>query len=125
MIRRGRGINHNHTPYRSQFEPIPTLRETIDLCLQLKLRLFLDVKATDYRVVDTILQLYKAIPDLYRHVVVCSFHPEIIWQVDRVFNSIHSLIVQVKCGDSRIICGHTWRRWELTYSDADGIIPRS
>jgi len=90
--------------------PIPTLDQTVEFCIDKKLKLFFDVKAPDQRAVDVLTKLYKKHPWLYDNAAVCSFYPWLVYQVKRV--------------DRNIITAHTWRRWSLSYSNTEQTIPR-
>jgi len=54
--------------------------------------------------------MYEKYPWLYENAVVCSFYP---W-----------LVYQMKRADPRVMTGHTWRRWALTYVDCENTVPR-
>jgi len=90
--------------------PIPTLNETVEYCMEKKLKIFFDVKAPDHRAVATLTNLYKKNPWLYENAAVCSFYP---W-----------LVYQIKRADNKIITAHTWRRWVVSYVDIESTIPR-
>lgn len=90
-------------------ELIPTLDETIELLLQLEMKIFIDVKNPHPNVVDTIINLYKKHDTLYLSAAVCSFFPQVVYRVKRA--------------DWRIITGHTWRPGYFTHKDYNRHIP--
>ncbi|XP_071476411.1 glycerophosphodiester phosphodiesterase 1-like [Diadema antillarum] len=75
---------------KSQFayESIPTLDEAIQECLNLKLKIFLDVKAYSRQMIDELVRLYKKYPDLYDNAMVCSFFPPTVYMVRHLDSSI-------------------------------------
>ncbi|ESO89017.1 hypothetical protein LOTGIDRAFT_228958 [Lottia gigantea] len=60
---------------------VPTLEESLDLCLKLNLKIFIDCKGKAKETAELISRLYKEKPELYKTAVVCSFYPRVIYEV--------------------------------------------
>uniref|UniRef100_A0A183IV42 GP-PDE domain-containing protein n=1 Tax=Soboliphyme baturini TaxID=241478 RepID=A0A183IV42_9BILA len=73
---------------------IPTLKQALRLCSQLRLKVLIDVKRPDPRISDTILDVFKEDPHIYDSVAVASFYPQVAYWIRR--------------SDPKIVAGHTW-----------------
>lgn len=75
------------------------------------------------QVVPTITNLFRKYPQLYNTTSVCSFYPQVVYQVrflslsSILCSCVHSIFLQVKRADHGIITGHTWHSVFITYFD--------
>ncbi|XP_075236257.1 glycerophosphodiester phosphodiesterase 1 isoform X2 [Lycorma delicatula] len=76
-------------------EKIALFDEYIDLCVELGVRIFIDIKDRRDEVVNIILQTYKRHPDLCKTSLVTSFNPFIIYKIRR--------------SNPKIVCSMAWR----------------
>ncbi|XP_029634092.1 glycerophosphodiester phosphodiesterase 1 [Octopus sinensis] len=60
---------------------VPQLEEAVMVCLQLKLKMFIDCKRSAAETVVVLSQLFTKYPNLYKEAIVCSFYPNIIYRV--------------------------------------------
>eukprot|EP00794_Sanderia_malayensis_P008768 gene8768-9705_t len=65
------------------FEQIPTLKEAVELCLKLKMKIILDVKSNAALTANLLSKLSKEFPELKNMLMVKSFYPSIIYAVKR------------------------------------------
>jgi len=86
-------------------EKIPTLEETLQLGMELGMKMFIDVKTTHELVVPTITKMFRKYPELYNTTSVCSFYPTVVYQVKRA--------------DPNIITGHTWHIAFITHTNTE------
>nr|XP_054762837.1 glycerophosphodiester phosphodiesterase 1-like [Lytechinus pictus] len=70
------------------YEAVPTLDEAVQECLNLKLRIFFDVKAYSKQMVDELIKLYQKYPDLYNTSMICSFFPTTVYRVRQLDSDI-------------------------------------
>lgn len=91
-------------PHKDKYpnEKIPTLEEAVVLCLDLQLKMFIDVKDSSsiQKTIEILRHLYAVHPQMYTNAVVCSFHPQVIYAVKK-FNP-------------KIVTGLTHRPWVLS-----------
>ncbi|CAG0914113.1 unnamed protein product [Notodromas monacha] len=90
-------------PQEFSLERIPKLSEAIDLCLDLDLRIMIDVKEPDSQLADAVLAEYKRRPELKKRAMVSSFFPNIIYLV--------------RLGDPDIVCSMAVRPNFFAYKD--------
>jgi len=90
-------------------EPMPTLEETLSLCLEIGLHVFIEVKsaafkgtANAYRAAEAIVELYARFPDLYKTAMVCSFDPRVLFILRR--------------RNPGIVVAMIWRPWVNSYN---------
>ncbi|CDW53905.1 glycerophosphodiester phosphodiesterase 1 [Trichuris trichiura] len=76
------------------FEKVPSLKEAALLVVELNMKMIIDVKWSDQRTINAIVELYNENPSLYRTAAVSSFHPMVAVAIERL--------------DPMIITGHTW-----------------
>ncbi|KAF5273414.1 hypothetical protein FQA39_LY07431 [Lamprigera yunnana] len=100
-----------HHPYKDKFANtrIPTLHETVAQLLVADQRMFIDIKTTNGKIIDIILDLYEKYPSLYSMAVVSSFFPNIIYYIRR--------------SNPKIVCSLAWRPHcfaNVTYSASEG-----
>jgi len=101
-------------PLRDQYSPcrIPTLDEFVAECLNLDLKMIIDLKpiigpTTDIGIVDKINELYKRNPKLYQYAMTSSFHPDLLYAI--------------RSRDTRIVCSMAWRPWFVAYKGYSSI----
>lgn len=101
----------NHI-YRDRFkgEKVATLEEGIEECLNLNLKLILDVKEYDNRAVAVVRDMFSKHKTLYQEALVASFFPSFIYQLRRV--------------DPRIVTALTFRPHFVSYTDIPNGKPR-
>lgn len=91
-------------------ERVPTLKEAVEECLRLDMRLIIDVKEYDSRAVQVVDQLFRERPELYRRALVASFY--------------HSFVYALRCQNPGIVTALTWRPGILAYEDMNNTQPR-
>ncbi|XP_028395219.1 glycerophosphodiester phosphodiesterase 1-like [Dendronephthya gigantea] len=66
------------------FTQVPTLVETIETCLELEIKMFIEIKAYRHSVKAALLlkELFRKY-DLYEKAIVLSFYPNVVYQVRR------------------------------------------
>jgi glycerophosphoinositol glycerophosphodiesterase len=99
-------IHSSHDIDRAEFpdEKVPSLEEMIVLCLELKLKMYIDVKGSSkwvcnpetklgcrisyilFQSVEALPTLFQKYPELYKNAIVCSFFPQIVYLVSRCTN---------------------------------------
>jgi hypothetical protein len=69
--------------YREKFpdEKIPLLSDALDLCLDLDMRVMIDIKDPSPKVAEAVLEQFRRRPELLKRAMVSSFFPSIIYQV--------------------------------------------
>ncbi|KAH6927069.1 hypothetical protein HPB50_026681 [Hyalomma asiaticum] len=99
-------------PFWERFgrQHVPTLEEGVEECLNLGLRLIIDVKKYDSRTVDVIDQIFRERPELYRRALVSSFYFGFVYELRR--------------RNPRIVTALTWRPGFLAYEDSNSTLPR-
>lgn len=96
-------------PNREKFpdERIPHLQEVVDLCVNLGLQMYIDVKAASQAgKAASVLKNLFASHQLYDKAIVCSFYPNVIFQVRRA--------------DPNILTALTWRKMFISLTDYCG-----
>lgn len=89
-------------------ERIPHLNEVVELCLNLRLQMFIDVKAaTQAHKAAVVLKEIFSRYQLYDKALVCSFYPNVIFQVRRA--------------DPTILTALTWRKQFIANKDYEGV----
>lgn len=90
-------------------EPMPTLEETLTLCLDLGLHVFVEVKSAAFAgtanaslAADAIADLFARFPRLYRTAMVCSFDPRALFILRR--------------RNPDIVTAMIWRPWVNSYN---------
>eukprot|EP00914_Ancora_sagittata_P024387 GHVO01048622.1.p1 GENE.GHVO01048622.1~~GHVO01048622.1.p1 ORF type:complete len:204 (+),score=14.85 GHVO01048622.1:243-854(+) len=70
---------------KAQFpdERVPSLEEMVELCLELNLKMYIDVKGSAKLSAEALSALFAKHPALYQNAIVCSFHPQIVYLVKR------------------------------------------
>ncbi|XP_781119.2 glycerophosphodiester phosphodiesterase 1 [Strongylocentrotus purpuratus] len=89
------------------YEAVPTLDEVVQECLNLKLRIFFDVKAYSKQMVDELIKLYQKYPGLYDNGMICSFFPTTIYRV----RQLDSEILTALTTEPYFISGQVMKRW--------------
>lgn len=107
-------ISEKH-PMRHKFhgEKIPLLEDVVKECLHLGLRMFIDLKGDDMRLIQVIRNLYKNHKEMYSRAVITSFNPILIYLIRR--------------GDSSIVGSLAWRPYiytSISYSGIEGPGPK-
>lgn len=97
-------------PLRDQFpnEHIPHLHEVVELCLSLRLQMFIDVKAASQanKAANVLKDLFSSY-QLYDKAMVCSFYPNVIFQM--------------RLADPTILTALTWRKQFIANKDYNGL----
>jgi len=90
-------------------EPLPTLEETLTLCLEIGLHVFIEVKSAAFSgmknanlAADAIAELYSRFPALYSSAMVCSFDPRVLFVLRR--------------RNPDIVTAMIWRPWVNSYN---------
>lgn len=90
-------------------EQLPTLEETLTLCLELGLHVFIEVKSAAFKgtknaklAANAIVDLYSRFPDLYKTAMVCSFDPRVLYILRR--------------RNPGIVTAMIWRPWVNSYN---------
>jgi len=88
-------------------ERIPCLEEVVDLCISLGLQMYIDVKAATQsgRAAEVLKELFTR-HQLYDKAMVCSFYPNVIFQVRRA--------------DPNILTALTWRKMFIANESYSG-----
>ncbi|KAJ9591832.1 hypothetical protein L9F63_001649, partial [Diploptera punctata] len=107
-------ISEKH-PMRHKFhgERIPLLEDVVKECLHLGLRMIIDLKGDDFRLIQVIRNLYKNHKEMYSRAVITSFNPLLIYLIRR--------------GDSSIVGSLGWRPYlysSLSYTGSEGPGPK-
>lgn len=91
------------------FEPLPTLEETLKLCLEIGLHVFIEVKSATFSgmtkanlAADAIVDLYSRFPLLYSTAMVCSFDPRVLYVL--------------RSRNPDIVTAMIWRPWVNSYT---------
>eukprot|EP00795_Rhopilema_esculentum_P008971 gene8971-16612_t len=63
------------------FEQIPTLKEVVELCKDIEMKIILDVKSDAMATANAILKLSQEIQDLDKFMIVTSFYPQVLYSV--------------------------------------------
>ncbi|XP_069701332.1 glycerophosphodiester phosphodiesterase 1 isoform X1 [Periplaneta americana] len=103
-------ISEKH-PMRHKYggERIPLFEDVVKECLHLGLRMFIDLKGDDLKLVPVIHNAYKTHKEMYTRAVVTSFNPFLIYLIRR--------------GDHNITSSLAWRPHvyaSTSYSGAEG-----
>ncbi|KAK8777409.1 hypothetical protein V5799_029243 [Amblyomma americanum] len=91
-------------------ERVPILEEGVKECLQLGLRLIIDVKEYGHRAVKVVDDLFRQRPVLYKRTLVAAFYPHFIYAL--------------RCQSPNIVTALTWRSGSLAYEDMQNQQPR-
>lgn len=90
-------------------EKLPTLEETLTLCLEIGLHVFIEVKSAAFSgmkhatlAADVISDLYSRFPKLYSTAMVCSFDPRVLYVLRKRNPSIVTAMI--------------WRPWVNSYN---------
>jgi len=90
-------------------EPLPTLEESLTLCLELGLHVFIEVKSAAFKgttnaklAAAAIVDLYSRFPDLYKTAMVCSFDPRVLYIL--------------RSRNPGIVTAMIWRPWVNSYN---------
>lgn len=67
-------------------ERIQTLHKFVSSCIEHNIKMIIDLKAKDWKIVKIINDLYKEFPELYSLAIVSSFNPFIIYKVSILLN---------------------------------------
>lgn len=88
-------------------ECIPHLHEVVDLCLSLGLQMYIDIKAATQanRAANTLKDIFAS-HQLYDKAMVCSFYPNVIFQMRRA--------------DPNVLTALTWRKHIVAKTSYDG-----
>ncbi|XP_065343714.1 glycerophosphodiester phosphodiesterase 1 [Cloeon dipterum] len=84
-------------------EQVPKLEEAIEECLKLDLRVFIDLKDNDTRVLIAVLNMFEKYPDLQARAVITSFYPNLIFWVRRAVPGV--------------VCALSWRPGLIAFED--------
>ena len=88
-------------------ERIPLLTEVINLCLELELKMIIDIKSgMDIRVASSIIEVYEKYPELYREAAVTTFYPYLLYMIRSKKPNIGGCL--------------SWRPYFLTYRNYCG-----
>ncbi|KAF5270431.1 hypothetical protein FQR65_LT05619 [Abscondita terminalis] len=92
-----------HHPFKERFPDtrIPTLHETVSQLLKADQHMYIDIKTSNGKIIDIILDLYQEYPSLHSMAVVTSFYPNIIYYIRRA--------------NPKIVCSLAWRPYCFTY----------
>ncbi|XP_075722789.1 glycerophosphodiester phosphodiesterase 1-like [Rhipicephalus microplus] len=102
---------HGHRfAQRFRGERVPNLEEGVEECLRLGMRIIIDVKKHDSRIVGVIDQIFHERPELYMRALVTSVYPDIVYDL-RALNP-------------RIVTALTWRPGLLAYEDTKRTLRR-
>ena len=84
-------------------EKVPTVDEFVDLCLELDLKMIIDVKTWTQPELTSkvILDLFKKRPEMYSKAIVSSFFPHLVYLIRR--------------NDPKVIAAMAWRPAFITY----------
>ncbi|CAD5111897.1 DgyrCDS1161 [Dimorphilus gyrociliatus] len=95
-------LDASYGEFRTKYKglQIPLLADMVDLCLYLKLKMYIDVKGTPSKAVPALTKLFQEREQLYDNAIVCSFNPIIPYKLRKA--------------DSKIIVGVTHRHKFLT-----------
>ncbi|XP_054285662.1 glycerophosphodiester phosphodiesterase 1 [Macrosteles quadrilineatus] len=96
-------ISEKH-PLQERFigERVPLFSDVIKLCLELDMRMIIDVKDESTKTVEVILAAFKEHPKLYKRAIVSGFNP--------------FLIYMVRSKDPGIVCSLAWRPYYYSLS---------
>ncbi|XP_072037751.1 uncharacterized protein [Amphiura filiformis] len=92
----------------NNFEQIPTVEEAVLLCKDLDLNIFFDVKNYSKEMLNFLEGLFQKYPHLYNSGIVCSFYPQVIYQLRRCDDQILTGLttepnfIQSKCKGSSV-----------------------
>ncbi|XP_049959353.1 glycerophosphodiester phosphodiesterase 1 [Schistocerca serialis cubense] len=105
-------ISSKH-PFSDRYkgERIALLDEAIQECIKLGLRVFLDLKGDDLKLVPVVLDAFDKNSRLYKTAVVSSFNPYLIYMIRRA--------------DPNIVCSMAWRPNFYAYQSYDGTFGES
>lgn len=86
-------------------ERIPTVEEFVVECLNLDMKMILDLKSYERpeRTVELVLELFKTHPQMYQSTIVGSFFPQLIYMI--------------RSRDPNITCAMIWRPHFIAYQD--------
>ncbi|KAL3190415.1 hypothetical protein MRX96_019335 [Rhipicephalus microplus] len=102
---------HGHRfAQRFRGERVPKLEEGVEECLRLGMRIIIDVKKHDSRIIGVIDQIFHERPELYLRALVTSVYPDIVYDL-RALNP-------------RIVTALTWRPGLLAYEDTNRTLRR-
>jgi len=101
-------------PLRDTFTPcrIPTLDEFVGECLNLDMKMIIDLKTIGSvrqteLLMEAVTELYKRNPKLYESAMTSSFHPDLLYAI--------------RSRDPRIVCSMAWRPWYVAYKGYSSI----
>ncbi|XP_066992120.2 glycerophosphodiester phosphodiesterase 1 [Anabrus simplex] len=96
-------------PCRDKFgqERVARFEDAIKECLKLDMRMFLDLKGDNMKLVSVILEAFEKHEALYRRAVVSSFNPLLIYLIRRA--------------DPHIVCSMAWRPHYFTFESYSGL----
>lgn len=75
------------------FEQIPTLQEVAKLCIELKMKIILDVKSNAQLTARALSKLSKEFSKVQDHVFVTSFYPNILYTVKSACSEYHTALI--------------------------------
>jgi len=89
-------ISQKH-PLQERFvgERVALFKEAVQLCLELDIRMIIDIKEESLKMVQVILDMFKEYPQMYKRAMVSGFNPVIIYMI--------------RSRDPRIVCSLAWR----------------
>lgn len=92
-------------PLKERFvgEKIALFSDVVELCLELNMRMVIDIKEQQPKIVKVILDVFKSHPQLYRRAMVSAFNP--------------FLIYMIRQKDPTIVCSLAWRPHFYSYSE--------
>lgn len=102
-IRKLNALGHFKESKEFTFTSIPTLEETIEICLDLGIKMFIEVKAykDSVKAAQLLKELFQKY-NLYEKAIVLSFYPNVIYQVRKA--------------DPSILVAQNWIKYHMSYN---------